>query len=110
VLRIPHITLMADQRLLQIRMRDLADPGFNDFPQGTDAQDRYHDDIGEEPSLHFATSTKDFEQWQCEEKAKTEMHDTIKVIAVKVEERIQPHPERHFGIGVMRGNRISAKL
>ena len=108
-LRIPHVALMTDQGSFQIGMRDLADPGLDDLPEGAESEHGHYDHIREKPACGVATSPKDFHQRQREEKAETEMHDTVEMIAMKVEPSVEPQTDGNLWIGVMHGNRMQGE-
>jgi hypothetical protein len=101
---VPYIALMPNERLLHIRMGDLANPRFDDFPEGAEAQNRHDDEVGQQPAFGVTSTTEHFDERERQEKPKAEMNDPVEVIAVKIEPLVEPDSQWDFRIRVMNRN------
>ena len=100
-LRIPHVSLVTDHCLFDIRMGDLTDPGFDNFPECAEAEHGHDDQIRQQPPFHVAPPPKNVDKRQGHKKPEAEMDNPVEMIAVKAEPSIQPKSGRYFRIGLV---------
>src|ERR1044071_10246071 len=109
LLGVPNVALSSEISRAEVRMNNLGDDCFKDFKKTAQGDDGGESEPWQPGKVDSRSALQEFLDWINQQESEAEMNYPVIVIAVEMQQVFHPKPSRHFGVGVMRADRVESQ-